>query len=94
MSIPVICACGTPGERERDACGPGGNVENGARIAVVDVRDHLAPPAPVLSEGQQLFEHVVATRERPEQVLGEAVRIGSRSLHGSSSGLTVQFEAA
>ena len=75
---------GTPGKRERDTRGPGGDVENGPRCAPPDVGDHLAPPAAVLSEGQQLFEEVVVTREPPEQVLGEPVGIDGRCLHGTS----------
>ena len=59
-----------------------------------DVGDHLAPPAAVLSEGQQLFEEVVVTRQPPEQVLGEPVGIDGRCLHGTSSNLTVQCRRA
>ena len=82
MSIPVICAVVWRVSASAHAGGAGGDVEDGLRIGTIDVRDHLASPTPVLSERQQFFEQVVATRERPEQVLGEAVRIDGRCLQG------------
>jgi hypothetical protein len=66
---------------ECDAGSAGGDIEDRAATEAIDVRDHLAPPATVLPERQQLFEEVVTARQRPEQVLSETIRIASDELH-------------
>jgi hypothetical protein len=77
---------GASGDLDRHARGAGGHVDHAPRAGSRDVPHQLEPPAPVLAEGKQLGQEVVARRQRLEEIGREYILSARhlRSRHGYS----------